>query len=442
MKTINYKLNSILSSKSQILIGFFATLFLILTISYFAFGTYRNWHYKVESDGKYYYQYLVSLVNDRDIDFTNDYNLMKPDWMVLPVDPYGQRGHINSLTHKPSNLWTIGPAILWFPFYLVTWLIGYVTNLYNPNSLNLNPWGQFMQYGTMFSAVVYTLLTLWLIYRLLQDYFQIVPILQTIALLLFGSNLVYYSVFEASMSHVYDLFSLVLFVYCFKKVFNNLNKTFSFFILGASGGLHTLVRTQNVLTILFFAGLLTCLILQNPKYIQLRQIWNFLLFIATYFLACLPVFLVNYYLFDNPFTIPQGSEFFSEPHFWEILFSTHNGLFLFNPVLFIGFIGFCWLLVRSWRKRTGQELILFVLLVAFVAQVVVNSSVQDWWGGDSFGQRRLVGSYLIFAIGLAYLLEKMRNWSKLASIPGQIFLWTLVPANLFTLYLFVFQWIY
>ena len=26
---------------------------IVLTISYFSFGTYRNWPYKVESDGKY-----------------------------------------------------------------------------------------------------------------------------------------------------------------------------------------------------------------------------------------------------------------------------------------------------------------------------------------------------------------------------------------------------
>ena len=52
---------------------YFFALFLFLTLSYFCFGTFKNWPYKIESDGKYYYQYLVSGYYDHDFDFSNNY---------------------------------------------------------------------------------------------------------------------------------------------------------------------------------------------------------------------------------------------------------------------------------------------------------------------------------------------------------------------------------
>ena len=431
-----------ISNKSQTLIGFFATLFIILTFAYFAFGTYRNWSYKVESDGKYYYHFLVSLVYDHDINFTNNYLTPKPDWMRLPIDPYGQRAHINPVNGAPSNLWTVGPAILWFPFFLVTWVCGSLINLLFHAGIDLDPWGLFIQYGTMYAAVVYTLLTLWLVYLLLKDYFSLKAILPALALLLFASNLFYYSVMEVSMSHVYDFFSLVLFVYCFKRATDNLGNTFQFAILGAAAGLHTLVRTQNVVIIGIFGLFLAYLLLRDRATAWNLRLLNFVLFGAVYFFSCLPIFLINNYLFNNPLTVPQGAGFLSSPHILEILFSTHNGLFLLNPVLFVGFLSFLWLLWRTWRTKNPQGWWLVTLLAAFFAQVIINSSAEDWWGGDSFGQRRLIGSFLIFAIGLTNAFEKIATLKSAPRLLSKTVLWALVPLNLFLMYQFVFVWDY
>lgn len=442
MENVEVKLDPKISKSNQTVIRFFLTIFVILTIAYFLFGTYRNRPYKIESDGKYYYQYLVSLVYDQDIDFTNNYVTPKYDWMILDIDSYSQRGVINPITHKPANFWTIGPAILWFPFFVITLVIGNLLKLIPLFPLDLNPWGKFVQYGVMYSAVIYTMLTLWLAYLILKDYFKTKSILLGLTFLLFASNLFYYAVFEASMSHVYDFFTLVLFIYCFKKVSSNLNNPWLFVALGAAGGLHTLVRTQNVLTIVLFGGLTGFLIVRKPGAIQARQVWNFGLFLATYFCGCLPILLINNYLYGSPFTIPQGSGFLASPHFLEILFSTRNGLFLTHPILFLGFIGFLWVLGLAWKNKSNQGPFLLILLLCFLAQVVINSAALDWWGGDSFGQRRLIGSFFIFAIGLSYLCERISRLSSLKQLSSKVVLWGLIPANLYLLYLFIFIWDY
>ena len=82
------------------------------------------------------------------------------------------------------------------------------------------------------------------------------------------------------------------------------------------------------------------------------------------------------------------------------------------------------------------------MLVGFLGQVLINSATEDWWGGDAFGQRRLIGSYFIFAAGLGYLFEKIGRLSRLKQLSSKVVLWLLIPANLYLLYLFIFIWDY
>lgn len=428
--------------KTQTLIGFFVTITLILTVAYFTFGTYRNWSYKVEADGKYYYQYLVSLVYDHDVDFTNNYAEQKPEWMRLLLDPYGQHRFTNPVNNAPSNLWTVGPTFLWLPFHAASWAGGSLLNSLFHAGINLDPWERFMQYGTMLAAVVYCLLALWMAYLLLKPYFGFKAVLGGLGLLLFATNLVYYSTMEVSMSHVYDLFSMVLFIFCLKRVSDNLGNSFQFGILGAAAGLHTLVRTQNVVTIGIFGLFLAYLLWRERQLAWKLRILNYFLFLAVYLFSCIPLFLINNYLFNNPVALPQGDSFFKGPHIFELFFSDHNGMFFYNPVLLVGLLSSFWLLWRAWRTRNPQGWWLVAFLFAFFAQVVINASAFDWWGADATGQRRMIGSYFIVAIGLTNVFEKMANWPSAPRLLSKIVLWALVPLNLYFIYQYVFVWNY
>src|SRR5262249_51400645 len=65
---------------------------------------------RIGVDGRYHWAYLTSLVLDRDLDFTNQYN-----------DPesgnYYRYGR--TPTGRLANPFPIGPAIAWMPFFLV-----------------------------------------------------------------------------------------------------------------------------------------------------------------------------------------------------------------------------------------------------------------------------------------------------------------------------------
>jgi hypothetical protein len=95
------------------------------------------------------------------------------------------------------------------------------------------------------------------------------------------------------------------------------------------------------------------------------------------------------------------------PKILEVLFSARNGLFSHHPLLLVGLAGFAWLLASP--PAGLPRWFLGTLLGAFLVQVWVNASTQDWWGGHSFGQRRLLSSLPLFALGLSFLLENVRR---------------------------------
>jgi hypothetical protein len=88
----------------------------------------------------------------------------------------------------------------------------------------------------------------------------------------------------------------------------------------------------------------------------------------------------------------------TELHVLDLLFSARHGLFVWTPIALVAVLG--WIPLA---RRAPRLAALFGL--GFVLAVVVNAAMQDWWGSDSFGQRRLLGLTPLFAFGLAAALE-------------------------------------
>lgn len=86
---------------------------------------------------------------------------------------------------------------------------------------------------------------------------------------------------------------------------------------------------------------------------------------------------------------------------WGTLWSSRHGLFIWTPVALLAVIGL-FLLSRRDRELAGVSLVAVLLLV------VSNAAARDWWGGASFGMRRLVSATPLFALGFAVLLDDVR----------------------------------
>ena len=408
---------------TKIFVFWFAVL---LTIAYFVFGTYHNRPYKVAADGKYYYMYLVSFVNDFDFDFTNDYRTPKPSWMVDEIDLYNLKTKVIRTTGRPLNVWTCGPAILWFPFFALAFITAGILDKLFQTGIGIDPWIRYYQYFTLFSSVVYSAITALFMADVMRNLFKRYAIYWAVVLIFWGTNLWYYSVIEASLSHATDLFTLTLFFWLFLRIHRGDRRLGNFYLLGLSGGLHCLVRTQNLASIAIFTFALLWREFRTPYTSGIPRSGDGVkAYLAMLIFSLLPILIINTYMMGKPFTVPQGDRFFYplNPHIIEVLFSGNNGLFFHNPILIFGLIGYGLFIHRLMRTDQIDALPYVSLGLVFCIQLYINSIAVDWWGGNALGQRRMISSYLMFSIGLAYMgdilvikIHLRRAWIMIGSL--------------------------
>ena len=92
--------------------------------------------------------------------------------------------------------------------------------------------------------------------------------------------------------------------------------------------------------------------------------------------------------------------------------------------------------------RRDLKLLLLPLGLVFLCQLWINAAAVDWWGGHAFGQRRLMSSLPLFAIGFCGLQRIVET--RLAAgrwiVPGTVAL--AVALNLYLMMIHVFAWSY
>jgi hypothetical protein len=360
--------------------------------------------------------------------------------MKLELDHYRLRDVRSPVTGRPVNYFTCGPAVLWAPFFNTARITGVLLNRSGLITVDLYPWSNYYQYAVMYSAVLYVLCALFLLYLLMRPAAAAAPACMALALTLFATPLVYYTLLECSMSHAYDFFTLVLYLYLLNRWVHRGGYAAAV-LTGLAAGLHVLVRTQNVLTVFLLSVPLVAMLRPFSRSTVLRLV----AYGAAWVAGCLPLLAVNYAVYGNCLTIPQGGGFLDpgHPHILEVLFSWRNGLFAMHPVLSAGFIGYLVLLIHQFKTRAAVRWYCLMLLVAFLVQVYVNSITSDWWAGHAFGQRRLLGFLPLFALGFAALAECARRlWHTPAVIAGWVITALFVTLNFYLLIVHVFFWNY
>jgi hypothetical protein len=129
-------------------------------------------------------------------------------------------------------------------------------------------------------------------------------------------------------------------------------------------------------------------------------------------------------------TMPQGGDYmrWSRPHLREFLLSGYSGLLPWSPVFALAAAG----LLLPWRCRLSPRWRVVALLV-LVVEIYVNSAVRDWWGGDSFGARRMSSCVPLLALGLANLAAiAAGRWRRLlVAMLGALALWGCFTTNLY-----------
>lgn len=348
----------------------------------------------IEADGKGYFAYLPAVFIYHDLNFGFFYDIER-------VKYYRENLYYNYIrvqNNRIFNKYYAGTALAMAPFYL----LGHAMTLITGS----DPDGYSYWYTLMvhLGALFYLLAGLIAVRRLLRAYaVQEKYIAFTLGVLVFGTNLFYYTAVEFSMSHVYSFAFIAWFVYIAHRYFEK-PKGSLIVISGLLLGVIALIRPVNLIILLslpFIAG-------SKEKFMAgFKGLIDFKASTVTGIIACGVIGglqLLIYKLQTGSFFVYsyQGEGFnFLKPHIADVLFSYRKGLFIYTPILLIALTGFIYLYRQS--RFSAWWLAIFLIILTYMI-----SSWHMWFYGGSFSQRVFIDFYTFFAILLAIAYQEMR----------------------------------
>lgn len=310
-------------------------------------------------------------------------------------------------TQKVMTRFTYGIAFLNLPFFLCAKLWRYAEKLPLNDAFAVE-----YSIAMLLAACFYATLGLYYLYKTLKIHFDNRTSVLTILILLFGTNLLFYIVNQANISHHYT-FCLVSMLIYFTPILYKKPSIKYVAIVGFLIGLIFLIRSTNIL----IAVMALLYDVQNRAELRKRcsflvENWGKLLLIP---LICLLVYIPQmcywYYLsgklFVNAYLDENIIFYWTSPQFFNIFFGLCNGFFAYTPLMAFSLVG---LVMASVKNILNARL----TLIAFCLTAYMCASWWCWWFGGTFGYRSFTDYYPFLAFGLAFYLDftfKFKNLS-------------------------------
>lgn len=364
------------------------------------------------NDGVQYYSYLRSAWFDHDLDFTNEYEhyfAQESRWFngePVPRDP---------VTHRPINLYGVGNALMWTPWFVVFHVGGELANAAGAH-FQLDGYSRLYEIAVSLGSCVYASAGVWLLFSLLRRIARAASAFWAVLVVWLASPLVFYMYLHPSMSHANSLFlvSALLFVYFTRDT------RLSWALCGVLYGLLVLVRYQDAVVAL---ALILGEVLQVRRYLtnEGREVAPFSwrtrsarygMFVLAAAFAFSPQLIAWKALHGSAFSGPRGYMMQGGVDLWhpravlKVLCSSKHGIFYWHPALLGCVAG---LLLRSRYPRLQV-----ICLVVFAAELWIVASWGIWWAGASFGHRMFVSVLPFFAVGACLLLEKLAELPRIS----------------------------
>ena len=353
-----------------------------------------NWKANIQSDGAGYYAYLPAIFIHHDLQFNFQNSIQKKYY-----NNDGGAFYCNEINGKKVNKYFGGVAFLLLPFFLIayflSWMLGY----------DLDGYSYLFQCSVYVGALFYLVIGLIFLRKFLLYYFSEGIIAFTLLLIFFGTNLFYYSVYEASISHVHSFFAVSSFLFFTHKAFRELKRKYfllsSFFL-----ALIIFLRPANGIIIFalpFLAGSLGSLGYALYVFFKDKKTLIFSLLIGA---SILFLQLLLYKMqTGNFFVYAYGEEGFNflHPEIMNVLFSYRKGLFIYTPLTLLALLGF----IPLFKKNRFQ---FFSLLFLLLLIIWIISSWWMWFYGGCFGQRSFIEFFPLFAFLIAMLFTAMKKW--------------------------------
>ncbi|HVR71226.1 MAG TPA: hypothetical protein VMT87_10315 [Vicinamibacteria bacterium] len=331
----------------------------------------------VGGDGYEYYALLRSPVLDGDLDFVNDFEGLGSRLV------HSSRGEVTSRV-------AMGVSLFWAPHFLLAHLLA-LAGLDRADGF-----GPLYQAAVTTASYVYAFAALVLIESMLRRRVSRAVALLAVLAIWLATPLHFYMTANPSMSHGVSVFAATAMVWLWFRARGDADPR-QWALVGLAGGLLALVRPQDAVLLAIPA-----LDLLFRRRAGLRPLGGLLLPIALLGLAQIGLWFA---LYGPGFTtVVRETNLVAgiEPHVLDFLFAARHGMLTWTPLYVAALAG--WIV---WAARERRVPALFA--TAFALSVLVNSTTSDWWGSESFGQRRMLAFTPLFALGLAEMLDWLRR---------------------------------
>lgn len=363
-----------------------ALLLILLIVSFSASQRGEKWRlinktpFQFKHDTDQYYSYLPAAFIHKDLTFSFPNNY----WLVE-----NQNG-------VPMPRSTMGMSYMYAPFFFVGHFIAKSSDNHDANGYSL-PYSLSIWYGSVIYFLIGAVFLFYALIRYVNHWIASFVIL----LVFYGTNLLHYTFVEGAMTHVYLFTVFSAFIYFTIKWHDN-NQSKYLYILALLYGLSIMIRQSEIFLILFFIffGVHNISTAKAKLGLLLKKKKDVLIAFLIFLLPIIPQIIfwriyggvwVMYYYADEGF-------FFTDPKFYDFLFSYRKGWFIYTPLMLIATVGVLFL-KNKWKALQLPIIILITVSIYFL------SSWWAWWFGGGLGMRAMIQYYCFLAFPLAALLE-------------------------------------
>jgi hypothetical protein len=349
-------------------------------------------------DGHMLYLMARSTAIDFDWRFDNDLARFGDVWQE-PRSP---------VTGRKMIVQPIGPALVWTPLIWVAEAGAWVVDLFGAD-IPLHGYTLWHQRFVFLSSALFACGAILLGRRLAMrlGIGRWAATYGAISILL-GTSLTYYATYMPSYMHAMDAFACAGFLAYWALTLGRLDLG-RWVVLGVLLGMATLIRTQElalgvVIVVEVVDATARDLSARSADWRVRMAIYlaGGAIALAVTVMALVPQLLEWHIVFGSATKLPQGPKYTrpGSPMILELLFSARNGWFSTTPLAYSAVLG---LLCLPRSVRT----IALGLGATVLIQIYLASTIVDWWGGSSFGQRRLCNVTLPLVVGNAALLWRL-----------------------------------
>jgi hypothetical protein len=363
----------------------------------------------VRGDGVGYYAFARSLLIEHRLDFTKDWQAANSSFRMGRLDDSGNpRPAEYTVTGQLDNHFSVGPAILWSPFLIVTHVAVLSYDALGgkiPADGYSRPYRVAMAFGT----ALYGFLALFIAFVLARRYVSERSAFVATLGIWFASSLPVYMYFNPSWSHAHSAFMVALFFWYWLRT-RPTRTIGQWILLGAIGGL--------MMDVYYLTAILTLMpLLESLGEYRLslrgaglepvgRLFVKNVLFAVTLFAAFTPTLITKKMIYGGYLKFGYTEAWYwNSPAFFKAAFSSDHGLFAWTPMLILAVVGLGFL-------RRHDRVLSADLLVVFVLYWYALGCYQNWDGLSSFGNRFFVPLTSIFVLGLAAFFDWLgQMWS-------------------------------